>query len=446
MSSVFLPSDIFHVVFGLLSNEAEGPDVQTLSACCLASSEIGNICEAYLYACIHIVCGEGHASLDRKPGHIPQCAITVRQLKATLSRRPYINRFIRTLGFYWRRPNAAARQELCEFMERIQPHNVQTLYISSSYIVSWNQVDVPVQTFFYSLLESPNLRRLEVSNLDDFPLHIAFQPQPQIRSLGMSMLLLANVPGVSTGDYILPWMTKSITLESLFLGGLATDLMTDTLIRWRRADGEPLFDFSAISKLSVTLSFVYFDRDLQLTHGIITQSKNLRYISLHGTRIFRFKQALTLTGVKVQTGMISEMLSGALQQTKNTLEVLALIMYPNATSPLGNLPEFLSFDGCTFASLRCIKIQLYVYRNIEGELPNDGAWSRLADVLADKEKFPMLEKVEIWMKFNGWPEEPRDMIDIFLSLGHSMVEGQFRDRGVVFKADYFTFQSYKRLI
>ncbi|KAF9047344.1 hypothetical protein BJ165DRAFT_1526666 [Panaeolus papilionaceus] len=415
-----LPVDIFFTLFEFLANEDEGPDVKTLSACCLVSSAISKICEAYLYTCVHLMCGDLESDrLDRTPWYNPQCAISTPHFKSIMESKPHISRFIKTLGIYWVHPNPQAQQKLFDLLQQLETNNVRALHIFSSYVDRWDKMGVPINAFLETILQSPNLKELEVGNIDYFPLYKTFQTP--LRSLGMNLITGTPIPGLQTMSSIVPSATCTMPLESLFLDTLATDVMDVSCTRFCRPDREPIFDFSSLSQLAVALNFAHMERDMELTRSIMKQRRGIT--------------ADTATP-KVQMTTFSEMLSDVVQTAKDTLETLALVSYPPITCPLDNAPEFLAFNGCIFASLKCIKMQFFLFRDVDGGLVDNGGWLSLATVVQDRKRFPSLERIEVWMRLSTWPHEDRRPVDPYLGLGRELIESPLRESGIVFETGH----------
>ena len=171
-----------------------------------------------------------------------------------LKSRPYIVKYIRNIRYVASGNSRLGKVKEDQLLSSILPNFLKTiphlksLEISSSKLY-WNRLDSSLASAFLYLMHLPTINHINLSYISNFPLS-SLIPCVNLHQLDISYLKLEN----SFPEIIQSEMPR---IRQLYTSG-STEL-TNMMLRAKRRDGHPAFDFTDLRQLS--MSFTQKDND-----------------------------------------------------------------------------------------------------------------------------------------------------------------------------------------
>ena len=241
--SLVLPSDIIALV--IINIVGENKDTNLLKELALVSHSFLQICSKHLFATVEL------RNPIRPPSRRDFVSPKKRFLKL-LKRRPDVVRNIRKLAYEVSRsahigarvfPSQDSDHLLSFVLLHLLPSfsRLNSLAISASRL-NWNNLDTSLTSAFLRLMHLPTINHIHLSYIDNFPLS-SLTTCVNLRLLSIIQLHTLDFPEIVE---MMPKIRVFRTSGSCQL--------TRKLLHAKRQDGQPVFNFMDLRRISATLN------------------------------------------------------------------------------------------------------------------------------------------------------------------------------------------------
>ena len=298
MSPVLLPFDIIALI---IDTVGENKDTNLLKELSLVSQSFLQICSKHLFATVIL-----H---DANPNY--HLASTKKGFAKLLKTRLDVVKYIRKFTYYVAY-NTIEDHQLSSILLNIFPifSCLTHLAIIDSY-QDWNTLNSPLTSAFLHLMHLPTINRIEISNIQNFPLS-SLTLSINLHRLDIAHLGYVNpLEEESSPETILEMMPKIRELHTS-----NSSLPTTKLLQAKTQDGQSAFDIMELRRLS--MSFVRFEDE-----------RNIRYLLQNAKLLEKFDLSV----------FCARSLVGILSLCPSTLKDLKVALHNSGSALIGGLCE-----------------------------------------------------------------------------------------------------------
>jgi hypothetical protein len=287
-----LPFDILDLIVDIVG---ENKETDLLKELALVSHSFLQICTKHLFATIDL-----RISID-------SLASPKKDFIKLLESRPDVVKYIRKLTYRISSFNHADRYDnqalsaiLLNFLPKFSRLNSLTITATTSKLipVDWNILYSPLTSAFLNLMHLPTINHIDLSYIRNFPLS-SLAPSVNLLRLDINHMgrRRSFEPEDGSPEIVVESMPKIREFNSLN----DSALLTTKLLKAKKQDGRPAFNFTDLRRLSI--SFSHFKNEW-----------NIRYL-LQNAKLLE----------KLDLGVVNRLnLAGLLSTIPRTLKVLGL--------------------------------------------------------------------------------------------------------------------------